>query len=119
VLREVAQLMKSKMRGGDVCRYGGEEFAIISPEMTLEVARQKMDYLREELKKLAIRYQEQRLDTPTISIGLSAFPIHGADGEALLKSADEALYRAKKTARDPVVIADDSAVLNTSEAAVH
>jgi diguanylate cyclase (GGDEF)-like protein/PAS domain S-box-containing protein len=120
VLREVAQLMKSKMRGSDVvCRYGGEEFAIISPEMTLEVARQKMDYLREELKKLSIRYQEQRLDTPAISIGLSAFPIHGADGEALLKSADEALYRAKKAGRDRVVVADRPADVNATEASVH
>jgi diguanylate cyclase (GGDEF)-like protein len=86
VLREVAGLMKSKMRGSDiVCRYGGEEFAIISPEMTLEVALQKMDRLRDELKRISLRHQGRPLDTPTISIGLAAFPIHGGDGHASSK----------------------------------
>lgn len=117
-LREVANLLKSKVRPTDVvCRYGGEEFVVISPEITLDVARQRLDRLREELKRLSIKHQGRVLDSITMSVGLAVFPIHAADSEALLRLADEALYRAKKAGRDRVVVSTEGSVESETEVA--
>src|SRR5262249_13451654 len=56
VLREWSDLLKSKFRGSDiVCRYGGEEFVIILPEITLDSAHQRLEQLRLELQRIAVR----------------------------------------------------------------
>ena len=107
VLRAVAQLLSAECRSSDVvCRYGGEEFAILLPEANRESAVQRASRLREGVKTLAVANRGIALEPVTISMGIAVFPDHGMDAGALLRAADEALYRSKMMGRDRVTVAD-------------
>jgi diguanylate cyclase (GGDEF)-like protein/PAS domain S-box-containing protein len=107
VLRELSSLLLSQIRFEDIaCRLGGEEFILILPETSLEVAQQRGEKLREAIRHLMIQSRGQLLGTITVSIGVSVFPMHGTTSAAFLQSADDALYRAKKEGRDRLVIAN-------------
>jgi len=106
VLRRIAELFRQHFRGDDViCRYGGEEFAIILPESTAKDAAKRANLLRLQAKKLTVRHQDQTLDPITLSIGVAAFPEHGLTPEEILKAADECLYQSKTDGRDRVTVA--------------
>jgi diguanylate cyclase (GGDEF)-like protein len=106
LLREFGTLLKQQTRGQDVaCRFGGEEFVLILSGASLDAASQRAEMLREELKKLIVQHAGQVLGAVSISIGVSAYPNHGVNAEALLRAADQALYRAKSEGRDKVVMA--------------
>ncbi len=106
MLREFSTVLKGAVRGGDIaCRYGGEEFALILPEASLEVSRARAERLRESVKHMNVHNRGQGLGNVTVSIGIAAFPEHGGDLETLLKAADSALYSAKGAGRDRVEVA--------------
>jgi diguanylate cyclase (GGDEF)-like protein/PAS domain S-box-containing protein len=106
MLREFSVLLGTTFRGGDIaCRYGGEEFALILPEASLEATTQRGEVLREKTKRLNVQHRGLSLGTVTLSVGVAAFPQHGSNSEALLRAADEALYAAKQAGRDRVVVA--------------
>jgi diguanylate cyclase (GGDEF)-like protein len=107
LLRELGHLLPRSVRESDVvCRYGGEEFVLILPDASLEVARQRAEHLRGEVSTLHTIHKGRSLGAVTISLGVAAFPTHGSTGEAILESADAALYRAKAEGRDRVIVAD-------------
>lgn len=107
VLRRVSELLLSLSRTSDVaCRYGGEEFILILPDMALEMARQRAEQLRQGAFMLDLRHNGQALGTVTLSIGVAAFPEHGASGQALLQAAEAALYRAKQGGRNRIAVAE-------------
>ena len=90
VLRSIADLFRRVFRVDDViCRYGGEEFGIILPESSAENAVKRANALREETRKLEIRYKNHTLGTITLSVGVATFPEHGRTSEELLKAADQ------------------------------
>lgn len=102
-LRSFAQLLKATLRPTDViARYGGEEFALLLPDCSTEDAVRTLDRVR---GALAAHCARGGGPTFTVSFGVSEFPRHGADLEALLKAADSALYRAKQEGRDRVCVA--------------
>jgi len=106
LLREAGAFLKAKIRQTDIaCRYGGEEFLVILPETSLEVAAHKAEDLREKFKGLKITHQGQFLRRATISSGVAAFPEHGSTVQVLVRMADQALYRAKERGRDRVEVA--------------
>ena len=106
VLRRIAEVFRQHFRGDDViCRYGGEEFAIILPEATAKDAAKRANLLRLQAKKLRFRHQDQTLDPVTLSIGVAAFPEHGSTPEELLQAADQCLYQSKTDGRDRVTVA--------------
>ena len=106
VLREVGALLRKQVRGEDIpCRYGGEEFLLIMPGAPLDIAHQRAERFREAVKHLNLSFREQALGMITISIGVAVYPQHGLAAEAILDSADGALYEAKESGRDRVVIA--------------
>jgi diguanylate cyclase (GGDEF)-like protein len=107
VLRSLAKLLLSLFRGEDVvCRYGGEEFAVILPESTAREAAKRSEELRAAAKSLRVPYQGQLLDEISVSLGVSAFPEHAENREELLRVADACLYRSKSDGRDRVTVAD-------------
>ncbi len=109
MLREVGQILKVNIRGGDVaCRFGGEEFVLILPETTVEDARQRAEELREKIRQMTVLHRGQALGIITISLGVAAYPNHGMTGETLLRAADKALYQAKFEGRDRVIIGERS-----------
>jgi diguanylate cyclase (GGDEF)-like protein len=103
VLRAVSAELQSSVRGGDIaCRMGGEEFAIMMPGASLNVARQRAEELRSAIAALRVRHAHVDLPAVSMSCGVAAFPDHGVTADALLRAADQALYRAKEAGRNRV-----------------
>lgn len=106
LLAALATLLKNHIRQEDIaCRYGGEEFLMILPETPLTVTVQRAEELRELVSRLKVQFLGQTLGMITASLGVAAFPEHGDDWEELIRTADTALYRAKKEGRNRVVVA--------------
>jgi diguanylate cyclase (GGDEF)-like protein/PAS domain S-box-containing protein len=104
VLKELAALLQSQMRGEDIaCRYGGEEFVAILPGASLRDAAQRAESWRRAFMALRIPYEEQLLGC-TLSMGIAEYPRHGLTGSELLFQADSALYMAKRAGRNRVVL---------------
>jgi len=119
VLRELAGVMRRLARGSDViCRQGGEEFLLLLPEAPADATLAKAEELRAQVAALKLEYAGQALGTVTISLGVAAFPRDGADTEALLRSADAALYAAKRSGRNRAVVASGKAGVMHDETAV-
>ncbi|MGN6184044.1 MAG: GGDEF domain-containing protein [Thermoanaerobaculia bacterium] len=105
VLRQLARVMQRVFRESDiVCRYGGEEFVIVLPDITLDDLRNRAERLRQEVKQMQVRVEGQVLGTITISSGIAVAPTYGTTVEALFANADRALYAAKSGGRDRVAI---------------
>ncbi len=105
VLRELGVFFRSHIREADIaCRFGGEEFALIMPDASLEITRQRAEKIREEVKQLHVKHRGRLLGSITLSLGVAEIPSHGSTGEVLIQIADAALYRAKKAGRDRVEI---------------
>ena len=105
LLKEVAGVIKSRMRAGDLaCRYGGEEFSLIIAEVNAEGAHKCAESIRETIKHLSLHHRGQTLGTITVSAGIATFPAHGTNSEELIRAADEALYRSKKAGRDCISV---------------
>ena len=103
VLRELARLLETRSRREDlVCRYGGEEIVLVLPGAPLERVAERAEALRTEVKQLALVHKGRPLGEISISLGVAAFPEHGAEEDDLLRAADVALYRAKELGRDRV-----------------
>ncbi len=106
VLRSLAEEFRGCFRGLDlVCRYGGEEFAIVLPESTAAQAAGRANDLRVHVSGLRLQYKQELLDRVSLSIGVAAFPEHGGTADELIKQADEALYDCKAAGRNCVRIA--------------
>jgi diguanylate cyclase (GGDEF)-like protein len=106
ILREVGKLLGTSFRGEDIaCRYGGDEFTVILPVGALEIAEQRAQELRKAIQNLEIPYLNPTLDRVTVSMGIARFPEHGSTAEALLRSADRALYQAKAAGRNCIELA--------------
>jgi diguanylate cyclase (GGDEF)-like protein len=113
VLREVGPLIKERLRGDDIaCRYGGEEFVLVLPGITLEATRLRAEALREAVKRLRLSLRDQPLSQVSLSLGVAMYPASGQTAESLIRIADEALYRAKREGRDRVVVAYEHQVLD-------
>ncbi|HKS86071.1 MAG TPA: diguanylate cyclase, partial [Pseudolabrys sp.] len=105
VLREFAARIHQAIRSIDLaCRYGGEEFVIVMPETDMAVATMVAERLRRRVagQPFAIQEGARTLDV-TISIGIAALSDASDSAAAILKRADQALYRAKRDGRNRVV----------------
>ncbi|MFO7558141.1 MAG: diguanylate cyclase [Desulfobacterales bacterium] len=105
VLRELGSFLRNNIRQEDIaCRYGGEEFILILPNTSLENARARAEDFREKIEKeLAINHLK-KMHRITVSLGVSAFPVHGHTIEETLNAADAALYLAKTRGRNRVEV---------------
>jgi diguanylate cyclase (GGDEF)-like protein len=114
VLRAIANVVKAQMRGVDTAaRYGGEEIAVILPRTEMVGGYSLAERIREAIAELRITTDEEppRVLGVTASLGIAAFPESKAvDGTDLVRRADRALYRAKKTGKNRVELfwSDDS-----------
>ena len=106
VLQSMADIFRTHFRAEDViCRYGGEEFAIILPESSVQDAFKRAEALRLATKDLKLVHRGVRLDPITLSVGVAGFPDHGQSAQELLDSADKSLYQSKTNGRDRVTLA--------------
>jgi two-component system cell cycle response regulator len=105
VLREFSMRVRKSIRGIDLaCRYGGEEFVIVMPETDMAVATMVAERLRRRIatEPFSIGQDGEKVEV-TISIGIAAIAGPKDTAPALLKRADQALYRAKRDGRNRVV----------------
>lgn len=97
ILKTLGELIQSGIRKGDIaCRYGGDEFTLILPEIGLVAAQQCADRLRQDIYQMKIEFNGQTLRNITAAIGVAAFPEHGSTGSLMLQSADRAMYQTKQ-----------------------
>jgi two-component system cell cycle response regulator len=105
VLREFAIRLRKAIRNIDLaCRYGGEEFVIVMPETDMAVATTVAERLRRRIagEPFVVQQGARDLDV-TISIGIATLCETADNAAAILKCADQALYRAKRDGRNRVV----------------
>ena len=99
ILKKVAKILSSKKRTEDfTARFGGEEFIVVLESCSLEFAKAKAESLREEIASSVT--DGVRV---TASFGVCELREEHSNFELLLKSADDALYRAKEEGRDRVL----------------
>jgi diguanylate cyclase (GGDEF)-like protein/PAS domain S-box-containing protein/putative nucleotidyltransferase with HDIG domain len=102
-LRKVASVLRSLFPAPNlVCRYGGEEFCVVVPGLTLEQLQEVADRLREAIAALQINVGKNVLQL-TASFGVSELRLGAEDPQSLINQADKALYVAKRTGRNRVV----------------
>jgi diguanylate cyclase (GGDEF)-like protein len=114
VLVGVAAILKKHLSGDmKAFRYGGDEFALLFPEVEREQAFLRLEKVRTEVEA-TISYPACDFDpTPhkiypahvTVTAGIAAYPIDGEDENSLLRKADAAVYRAKVTGRNKIMLA--------------
>ena len=112
VLRGVSSLLKQQLRKMDlVCRYGGEEFAIVVLETTGENALRVAEKLRRQIET----HEFPGVPRPvTISCGVADYPENGVTRDEVVAAADSALYMAKQAGRNKVFSANMKKVLSVS-----
>jgi diguanylate cyclase (GGDEF)-like protein/PAS domain S-box-containing protein len=109
VLRTVGRLMMTHARAGDICcRYGGEEFLLVLPRVTKDIALERAVRLCGAMAAALIPYGELAIPV-TASFGVAAFPHDGRTGDELIDAADRALYAAKAAGRNCVDIGSGAA----------
>lgn len=102
VLRAIGRLCREKLREADpIGRYGGEEFAALMVETSLQDAEQAAERLRREVEKMIVHTQAGEIKV-TISIGLARLDDNSPNLETLLARADQAMYIAKHKGRNRV-----------------
>lgn len=104
VLISLANLLKTKLRATDfIGRYGGEEFVIIFSETSEEEALQSLDRIRNEFSDMS-HFAGTTSFRVTFSGGIASYPKYG-DVDALMATADEALYTSKRSGKNRITVA--------------
>lgn len=105
-LKEFARRLRSTVRGADLaCRFGGEEFIVLMPDTTQQMALQVAERLRQSIEEQPFDITGEGDPLPvTTSVGVTCFNPELDDSKTLLKRADNALYEAKSQGRNRVVL---------------
>jgi diguanylate cyclase (GGDEF)-like protein len=102
VLRQIGRVICESAREGDVCgRLGGEEFALLLANTSIEAAHVIAEQLRQAIADITCRHDEG----VTASLGVAAMGRADADVNGLLGLADKALFRAKASGRNQTAVA--------------
>lgn len=105
LLIAIANALAGAVRSCDtVARYGGEEFVVLLPATPAEAARERAEVIRVRCAAACVPSGSGWAAT-TISAGIATFPMYGRNAKQLLAAADKALYRAKASGRDRVLLA--------------
>ncbi len=117
VLIHVARTLKSCMRKVDiVARLGGEEFAVVCPEQSVEAALVPAERIRKAVEGSVLDLNGVKVQV-AVSIGLADFPHHSDNQADLIDRADQALYHAKHTGRNRVCTYDQVLAAEKEKAA--
>ena len=109
VLKSFAETTHTLMRSDDVFgRFGGEEFLVLLPNASKKEASQMAERIRSNISSYSIHLPDgDKSVSVTVSIGVSTFPNDASNIDDLLKTADQAMYTAKKNGRNQVVSAGE------------
>jgi diguanylate cyclase (GGDEF)-like protein len=102
VLKQLCQVVHSKIRREDLlCRYGGEEFAILLPEIDIQNAEVTAEKIRSLVEQTPFTFEQTNIPV-TISLGVCCAETESIDVDSFIKLADSKLYEAKKSGRNQV-----------------
>lgn len=102
LIRKIAATITECLRASDIiCRYGGDEFVALLPQLNAEKARETAERIRRAVENLTFDTGGQRVTT-TVSIGVATYPSQVVDVTSLMEKADEALYMSKNSGRNQV-----------------
>ena len=109
VLKEVASIISTTTCASNsedflVARYGGEEFVIFMKNTDLQTAYNTLEVVRKNIEAASVEDDEQKIRF-TVSIGVAEHPTTSRDVKQILMDADTALYKAKQTGKNKVVLA--------------
>ena len=106
VLKRLASILKNATRGCDVlCRYGGEEFAVVLPETNKEEAIIVCERIRRSIERTdMIDEKGNEVGNIRATLGLASFPIDADNKDDLIENADRALYQGKKAGKNCIFI---------------
>jgi len=109
LLRAAARMAAASVREGDlVARYGGEEFVVVLPDAERPAALEIAERIRSSIESMRVDgLPALKVPVATVSIGLAMAPGDGRTVQALVRAADEALYRAKEQGRNRIVAASE------------
>jgi diguanylate cyclase (GGDEF)-like protein len=117
-LQGIAHILQSSIRSEDVaCRYGGEEFTILLPDVTIEAAQERAERILKAIANLSVTVGAQAYSNFTASIGIALYPKDGESIDLLLRRADEALYRSKREGRNQLSFYESSVIEQGAAAA--
>ena len=103
VLKQVAQILKRNTRISDyVCRYGGEEMAIILPNTGFDETLNNAERIRKAVEETPFKLSLTQEGQVTISLGVSSYNGEEETAQDIIKRADNALYKAKENGRNQV-----------------
>jgi diguanylate cyclase (GGDEF)-like protein/PAS domain S-box-containing protein len=108
ILRSLGHLLLDQVRGEDIpCRYGGDEFIIVLPDVSRQITRERAELICDQAKhsQLKLEGEPLELEDISLSLGVALFPENGSSSTELLKSVDSALYHAKHEGKGRVVMA--------------
>lgn len=102
LLTALARTIRQHVRASDlIARFGGDEFVILQPETDLASARATAERIRSAAYAASDAAGVER----SVSVGVATFPASALDADSLFKTADEALYRAKRAGKNRVEVA--------------
>ena len=105
VLARTGEMLRHLSRGSDIaCRLGGEEFALILPGATLATAAERAEAIRSLFASTPFEYDGKRIPPLTLSAGVAALVPGAGDWAQSLHQADRALYAAKQSGRNRVIV---------------
>ncbi len=105
VLAQLAEVLRIEARSTDIlCRFGGEEFALLLPYTPAPSGMIMAERIRARMLAHPLPSLEGKPPL-TVSLGVAGCPTHALDGTGLVRAADEALYAAKRQGRNRVVLA--------------
>ena len=93
-----------------ISRYGGDEFVIVLPHTTVEMAYKIAARIQNDINRHSFLTDEGLALKITASFGVAGYPDHAGDETELLRIADGAMYTAKGMGRNRVVVASDPAL---------
>ena len=106
LLQELARLLNSGRGSGEFAsRYGGEEFAVVLPQIDLKAAQSRAERLRRTLEKHPFKNPLGQREFITVSLGVASFPSQASTSLELIERADQALLIAKRSGRNRTVVA--------------
>ena len=112
-MKNIAKIIRGQLREYDIAgRYGGEEFSILLPFTKINEAQMVAERLRKTIEDKVIDISKVNPDSETkeiqVTLSLGIYEMQADDNEEeLLKKADKALYQAKNTGRNKVVVNND------------
>lgn len=109
VIKSLARFLSQRLRKSDIVgRYGGEEFAIVMPDMPIEQVEKIIDQIRLDFSQIPHAHDGYSFNV-SFSAGIATVPPYPIDVDELINAADEAMYRAKQDGRNRVCLANASA----------